>query len=761
MTNLHILFRETRKGLVEVSDITKRFAEGAKRVITAALLCAKELGHSYVGSEHLLLGILREGNSSCSKMLIARDVTYDGVKSKIVGLVGMGCKTLLTGDDMTPVCRRIILRSSYLAGNGELSCVGIEHILMAMLSEDCVATRILTELNCDLEELLATLEELYGDSEPVVCVVDERKRKSSIKPTPLLDANGTDLTAKAKSGKVDPVIGREKEEERVISILLRRSKNNPCLVGEAGVGKTAVVESLALRIASGDVPEELKDKRIISLELSMVVAGTKYRGEFEEKIKNILEEVRNAGNVILFIDELHTVVGAGGAEGAIDASNILKPALARGEIRLIGATTLNEFRGSIERDKALERRFQSVAVKEPTEEECVAMLFGLKEKYENYHNVTITDSAVSSAVSLSKRYISDRFLPDKAIDIMDEASAMAKLRRDGRKRPIIDSPHIEAAVERRTGIPVAIAEKEEITRLNLLEAKLKESIVGQDNAVTALCSAVRRVRSGVRGGGRPNGSFMFIGPSGVGKTLCAKSLAEALFYGQNGYIRLDMSEFSEPHSVSKIIGAPPGYVGYGEGGALTEKIRKSPYSLVLFDEIEKAHPQVRALLLQILDDGRLTDSCSNTVNFENTIIIMTANCPSTSGIGFGSGRNDNGIKSASQILPHELVCRVDEVISFKPLSKEELCAVAEMTLKDFCTKMEERGINVSVSLDFVSAAMEGGENLNARGVARSVLRLAEEALSSVLLSERAEKGAEITLFAKNGRGYGKITQNTY
>lgn len=760
MPNLHILFRETRKELVEVSDITKRFAEGAKRVITAALLCAKELGHTYVGSEHLLLGILREGNSSCSKMLIARDITYDSVKSKIVGLVGMGCKTLLTGDDMTPVCRRIILRSSYLAHNGELSSVGIEHILMAMLSEDCVATRILTEFNCDIDELLATLEELYGDAEPIVCVVDERKRKNLPKPTPLLDANGTDLTEKAKAGRIDPVIGREKEEERVISILLRRSKNNPCLVGEAGVGKTAVVESLALRIASGNVPEELKNKRIISLELSMVVAGTKYRGEFEEKIKNILEEVRNSGDVILFIDELHTVVGAGGAEGAIDASNILKPALARGEIRLIGATTLNEFRGSIEKDKALERRFQSVNVKEPTEQECVDMLYGLKEKYENYHNVTITDSAISSAVALSKRYISDRFLPDKAIDIMDEASAMAKLKRNGRKKPIIDSAHIESAVERRTGIPVAVAEREEINRLKGLENILKESIVGQENAVTALCNAVRRVRSGVRSGGRPNGSFMFIGPSGVGKTLCAKALAKAVFYSENACVRLDMSEFSEPHSVSKIIGAPPGYVGYGEGGALTEKIRKSPYSLILFDEIEKAHPQVRALLLQLLDDGRLTDSCGNSVNFENTIIIMTANCPSVSGIGFGNGA-ESGIKSASQILPNELVCRVDEVISFKALSREELLSVAEMTLKDFCRKMHDRGINVNFAPDFVVNVMEGNHGLNARTLSRCALRLAEEALSSVLLSEGRENGAEITLFAKNGQGYGKIKQNTY
>lgn len=745
-----------------MSDITKRFAESARRVITGALLCAKELGHTYVGSEHLLLGILREGGCTSAKLLCERDVTFDAVRGKIIGIVGMGCKTLLTGDDMTPVCRRIILNASIIAGEEKSVSVGVEHLLMALLNEDCVATRIITELGADADELYCILEELYCDSKCGTCFAADPVKSKKVKATPLLDANSSDLTERARLGKTDPVIGREAEEERLISILLRRSKNNPCLVGEAGVGKTAVVESVAARIASGNVPDELKGKRIMSLEISMVVAGTKYRGEFEEKIKNIIEEVRAAGDVILFIDELHTIVGAGGAEGAIDASNILKPALARGEIKLIGATTLSEFRGSIEKDKALERRFQPIDVPEPTEDQCIEMLCGIRKKYESYHGVAISDEAVRAAVKLSKRYVSNRCLPDKAIDLLDEAAAVLKMTRSGRRKPVLGEAEVALALERRTGIPVSKLCEGERRGLINLEERLKERIIGQDDAISVLCPAVRRARSGVGCGGRPNGSFLFVGGAGVGKTECAKALAEAVFNSEKAFVRLDMSEFSEPHSVSKIIGPPPGYVGYGEGGALTERVRRNPYSLVLFDEIEKAHPDVRALLLQILDEGKLTDSSGLTVNFENTIVIMTANHSASSGnIGFGSGKTATAAKEALKLLSPELADRVDETVMFKSLSEDELRRVAEMSLKRFCKQLAEKGLKTELSNGFAADAVACAESKSARAVSRVAVRLAEEALSKLLLWGEVKDGETVTVFVKNGHGYAKIKQNTY
>ncbi len=744
-----------------MSDITKRFAEGARRVITAALLSAKELGHSYVGSEHLLLGILKEGEGVPQKLLLDRGVSYELTKRKIVGIVGMGCKTVLSSDDMTPICRRIILRASFIAGAEDAPNVGVEHLLMSLLREECVATRLLRESSIDPNELFCILEELYSnrssDEEETTEVFAEKTN-----PTPLLDANALDLTAKARKGKIDPVIGREKEEERLISILLRRSKNNPCLVGEAGVGKTAIVESLANRIASGNVPDELRNKRIMSLELSMVVAGTKYRGEFEEKIKNIIEEVRASGDVILFIDELHTLVGAGGAEGAIDASNIFKPALARGEIRLIGATTLNEFRESIERDKALERRFQPITVNEPSVDECILMLNGLKEKYESYHNITISREAIESAVRISARYIFDRSLPDKAIDLIDEASANLKISKKGIKKPILTETDIATAAELRTGIPITSINKNESEELKNLESHLKEYIIGQDSAISSLSRAVRRSRAGVRFGSRPNGSFLFIGRAGVGKTECAKALAKAVFKTEKAFIRLDMSEFSEPHSISKIIGSPPGYVGFGEGGNLTEKVRRCPYSLVLFDEIEKAHPDVRALLLQLLDEGALTDSSGLKVRFDNTIVIMTAN-PGTngSGIGFGNDNKESAIKEASKLFPSELIDRVDEIIVFRSLDEKELYAVAKAHLAEFSKTLFERGINAEFAEDFCEKAISLAKTKSARTVTHSVLRLAEEAVADLLLENNDCISESALLFIENGRGFAKITQNTY
>ncbi len=748
-----------------MSDITKRFADGARRVITAALLCAKDLGHSYVGSEHLLLGILRDGEGTPRNLLVERNVSFESVKQKVISLVGMGCKTLLSSEDMTPVCRRIILRASFIAGAENSSSVGVEHLLMSMLREECVAVRLLREQGVDVDELDTVLEELYSDieSETAEEIYDfpsvTAKKKVA---TPLLDSVAIDLTEKAKKGGTDPVIGREKEEERIISILLRRSKNNPCLVGEAGVGKTAVVESIAARIANGNVPDELKDKRIMCLEISMVVAGTKYRGEFEEKIKNILEEVRASGDVILFIDELHTIVGAGGAEGAIDASNILKPALARGEIRIIGATTLNEFKGSIERDKALERRFQPVNISEPSESECINMLVGLKKRYESYHNAAITDAAIICAVKLSKRYVADRFLPDKAIDLIDEAAARARINRKGKETIEITEHEIASVIELRTGVPVSTVESNEAKLLLELESVLKKSIIGQDEAISSLCRAVRRARTGVRSGNRPNASFLLIGSAGVGKTECAKALAKAVFNSDKAFIKLDMSEFSEQHSVSKLIGSPPGYVGFGEGGALTERVRRNPYSLILFDEIEKAHPDVRALLLQILDDGVLTDSSGTTVRFNNTVVIMTANFGrGGNGIGFGGEAQRNASDEAKRLFSPELADRVDEIIVFKELDKANLCAVAECALVSLKGNLREMGVTLELSPDFAENAVKLCSGNSARVVSRTALRLAEEAISELLLREESASGKNVTLFIENGKSIAKIKQNTY
>ena len=656
-----------------MSEMTKRFSDGARRVVTAALLAAKEMGHSYVGSEHLLLGILR-GEGYARKRLIEEGADEASVKRKIVSLVGYGVKTLLSGDDMTPICRRIILRGSFIASECNAFSVEVEHLLIALLREECVACRILREQSVDVEGLLNELEEEFLDG---ACAPDEveevsRPERKSF-PTPLLNANACDLTEKARKNKVDPVIGRESEEAQVISILLRRTKNNPCLVGEAGVGKTAVVESVASRIARGLVPDGLKNMRIMSLELASVVAGTKYRGEFEEKLKGIIDEAMNAGDVILFIDELHTLVGAGGAEGAIDASNILKPALARGEIRVIGATTNREFKQSIEKDKALERRFQSVNIPEPSEEACVKMLSGLKKRYESFHGITISDEAVKGAVALSARYIPNRFLPDKAIDLLDEASAVLKSK--GEKRKTLEYADIASVAQAKTGVPITELSSCERERLKGLERVLSKRVIGQEAAIGSLCKAVRLARSGVRQGGRPNGSFLFVGGAGVGKTECAKALAEAVFGGKEAFVRFDMTEFSEPHSISKLIGSPPGYVGFGEGGALTERVRKHPYSLILFDEIDKAHQDVRALLLQLLDEGRLRDSMGELVGFDNTIVIMTSNLPSVKGIGFGDSAT-NLRRELSSVFPRELIDRVDEVIRFDALDDRHLREIA-------------------------------------------------------------------------------------
>ncbi len=732
-----------------MSDLTKRFSDGAKRALSTALALAKEFGHSYIGSEHLLAGIATERDSTASRLLSQRGVTESELRRRIVGIVGTGIRSAVTTEDLTPTCRRILLRASLINKGGRNAHVSTEHLLMALLREECVGKRLAENCGADSGELLDILEELYGRGGGDLQAVEVKKIPKS---TPLLDRNALNLTEKALLGGTDPVIGREKEEEQVISILLRRTKNNPCLVGEAGVGKTAIVESVAARIAEGRVPEALLGKRIMSLEIASIVAGTKYRGEFEEKIKGILAEAKESEDVILFIDEIHTIVGAGAAEGAIDASNILKPSLARGEIKLIGATTEKEYKRLIEKDAALDRRFRRVSVEEPTEAECLHILRGLKDKYEAFHGVTLTAGALEAAVKLSVRYIGDRYLPDKAIDLVDEAAAKKRMQGGS----LVDGNDIAAAVEEKTGIPTTALTDGEAARILRLERGLKERILGQDAAVEAVCSAVRRAKTGVRDAEKPSCSFLFLGKSGVGKTECAKALAE-LLYGKDAFLRLDMTEYTEPHSISKLIGAPPGYAGFGEGGFLTERIRRRPYSLVLFDEVEKAHPEVRGLLLQILDEGKLTDSAGLTVSFRNTAVVLTANAgEGASGIGFGAESRQAFRGQAERLLSGELADRVDEIVSFAPLARETLEQVAMGRVVRLTERLKEKGISVRVDESFLTLALSEAEG-GARSVCRHVVGKAEALLAEGILAGTLREGCDVLLCGENGAFRMKIS----
>lgn len=729
-----------------MGDIGGRFTEGAKRLVAEATSCARELGHSYIGSEHFLLGLLRIGDCTAANLLYERGCEYAEMRSRVIGLVGMGARSSVTADDMTPSVRRILLRASLSVKSAGGNRVGNEHILLSLLREECTGARLISERGVDISELAELLSGIcraYAAALP-------RKRPA----TPLLDANSTDLTEKARRGEIDPVINRDEEKNRMAAVLLRRMKNNPCLVGEAGVGKTAVAEALASDIVSGAAPKELRDMRLLSLELSGVVAGTKYRGEFEEKIKGIIEEAKSAGNIILFIDEIHTIVGAGGAEGAIDASNILKPALARGEIRLIGATTPREFAKSIGRDKALERRMQRIDIQEPTPESCVQMLFGLREKYERFHGICIADGALRAAVELSERYIGDRFLPDKAIDLIDEAAASKKLSGD---RGELSAADIAAAAERSSGIPIGSIERGK--RLSGLEAELKERIVGQDAAINRLCPAVKSAHAGIRSSGRPAGSFLFIGSSGVGKTECARALSDALFRSESAFIRLDMSEYSEPHSVSKLIGSPPGYVGYGESFCtLAQRVRREPYSLVLFDEIEKAHPDVRALLLQILDSGVLTDSEGISVPFTDTVVVMTANRGNAGGgIGFSaSPERDRARTLARGLLSDAIADRIDEVIEFCDLSPRDIREITVRSLEKLCAGVKAGGARIT--LDKKSVPVPGRGVSYARAAVREACRSAENAIAEMLLSGGVHCGDTAVLSFENGEYRLKITE---
>ncbi|MBR5747128.1 MAG: ATP-dependent Clp protease ATP-binding subunit [Clostridia bacterium] len=740
-----------------MGDIIKRFSEPAKNAVSASLEAARGLGHSCVGSEHLLLGLLSgDRETTVYKLLSDRGANAEDIRARIIGLSGLGVPSQVTSGDFTPVMRRILLRSGIIALRGGCRAVGVQHLLMALLDEECLAVRILTSAGVDVAELSETLYNLFGEA----CPPAEPEESAATPPghaTPLLDSMAVDLTARARAGTLDPVLGRKTEEEHVISILLRRTKNTPCLIGEAGVGKTAIVESLAARIAAGNVPPCLCGKRLMSLELSTVVSGTKYRGEFEEKIKNLLDEARSSGEVILFVDEIHTLVGAGGAEGAIDASNIIKPALARGEIRLIGATTLREYRKSIEKDKALARRFQTVRVQEPDPEACREMLMGIKSRYETHHGVKIDDSAVEAAVSLSSRYITNRFLPDKAIDLLDEAAASRRSSCPPGEKVSVGAEDIAAAVERRTGVPAEVICGGASERLLSLESLLNRRVIGQDAAVRAISLAVIRARSGVRTGVRTGGSFLFAGVPGAGKSECARALAEAVFPGGNSFFRLDMSEYSEPNCISKLIGAPAGYIGHGEGGRLTERIRRDPYTLVLFDGVEKAHPDVRSLLAQLAEEGVLTDSEGEQISFSDSMLVFTCNTPPAGkSIGFAQS---GGLSARDTALPAEIAERVDEVIRFCELARGDVIKIAEMRLAELKRGMAARGIELDFAPGFAENASQGAQG--ARAVCRRALSAAEDAVSAELLKGGLKSGDHALLCCENGVCTARITQKTY
>lgn len=781
------------------------FTEKANAALNAAVTAAEQLGHTYIGSEHLLQG-LASSPGLAQTVLQSKDVSGDAVRERITSSVGTGAKTVLTPNDLTPRSKNIIDRSLIHARGLGHSYVGTEHLLIALLEEGTgMALQILSALGVSAQELLRELSKTLGTVQAQAG--SPRGRQAGKSNTPTLEQFGRDLTLLARDGKIDPVIGRQKEIERVIQILSRRTKNNPCLIGEPGVGKTAIAEGLALKISQDAVPELLKDKRIISLDLTGMVAGTKYRGDFEERIKTALEEVGKAGDVILFIDEMHNLIGAGSAEGATDAANILKPSLARGELQVIGATTLEEYRKHIEKDAALERRFQPILVGEPSEEEAVAILEGLRDKYEAHHKVRITDAALRAAVKLSSRYIGDRYLPDKAIDLVDEAASRVRLqavtappdlkeaedalkRLQEEKSAAINAQEYERAAALRdeekqlseqlqtqketwqtqanrsggevgedeiaqivcawTGIPVVQLTQEESERLLHMEEQLHRRVVGQEEAVNAVARAIRRGRVGLKDPKRPTGSFIFLGPTGVGKTELCKTLALTMFGAENAMIRLDMSEYMEKHSVSRLVGSPPGYVGYDEGGQITELVRRHPYSVLLFDEIEKAHPDVFNMLLQILEDGILTDAQGRKVDFKNCIIIMTSNAGAqlitqkNASLGFASpngASNQDKIRDAvlgelRNTFKPEFLNRVDEIIVFRQLTDEDIREIANRMLDALRERLQGMGVTLRFSEQAVSQIAKSGFDpvYGARPLRRAIQRDIEDALSEKLLA---------------------------
>ena len=803
-----------------------KFTSRAKKAIELAQDEAINLGHNYIGTEHILYGLVREGAGVASKVLQNQGVTPNDVENKIVDMIG---KEVITSQEtlgFTPRSKRVIENSFIEARKLGYDYIGTEHLLIGILREgDSIAVRILLDLNVDLPRLYNEIVTVINEAEDVSKGGSANdKQTGSYNSTPTLNQFGEDLTKKAKEGKLDPVVGRSKEIERVIQILSRRTKNNPCLIGEPGVGKTAIVEGLAQKINLGDVPEVLKNKRVVSLDISGMVAGAKYRGDFEERIKKALGEVKKAGDVILFIDEIHTIVGAGSAEGAIDAANILKPMLARGEIQLVGATTIGEYRKYIEKDSALERRFSPVTVNEPTEKDTITILKGIRDKYEAHHNVKITDEAIEAAVTLSERYINDRFLPDKAIDLIDEASSKARLQTYNEpeelknmqeeidritkdKEEAVRSQKFEKAAALRdeekalkekyeekekswknqntkkvvkiteeniadvislwTGIPAKKISEDENQRLRNLEKSLHERVIGQNEAVEAVSKAIRRGRVGLKDPNRPIGSFLFLGPTGVGKTELSKALAESLFGDESAMIRIDMSEYMEAHSVSKLIGSPPGYVGFEEGGQLTEKIRRKPYAVILFDEIEKAHPDVMNMLLQILDDGRLTDSNGRTVNFKNTVIIMTSNIGARiitdkKTLGFSNEGNkdkneqmeyENTKKEVMAELKREFrpefINRIDEIIVFHKLNDEEISKIIELMLNEVSKRMKEQKYEIEFDEKVKDLIAKKGidKSFGARPLKRTIQNLVEDKIAEAILDGKIKRGKLVKVTA--------------
>ena len=798
----------------------------AKKAIDIATRISKSLHHSYIGTEHILLGLLKEGTGVASQVLADNGVEYDKVLELIEELIAPGNAVAVLEDGLSPRAAHVLEVSKAEAARFHSEKIGTEHLLIAMIKEtECVASRLLNTLSVNVQKMY--VDTLIAMGEDVSQYKDEfqngkpGKRKNA-EGTPSLDQFSRDLTELARDGKLDPVVGREAEIDRVIQILSRRSKNNPCLIGEPGVGKTAIVEGIAERIMGGMVPDTVLGKRVVSLDLSGIVAGSKYRGEFEERIKKVLAEVAKAGNVLLFIDEIHTIIGAGGAEGAIDASNILKPALARGEVQVIGATTIEEYRKYIEKDAALERRFQPVVVEEPTEEEAISILKGLRGQYESHHHVTITDEAVEAAVRLSARYINDRFLPDKAIDLMDEAAAKVRLHVGGDpreaaelRREIAESQEtleqalcggdLEAAREAQTKrqeleekleklnakakqggrrhhqtvgedeiadvvsgwtkIPVKKLTEGEAARLKKLEAALHKRVIGQEEAVSAVAKAVRRGRVGLKDPKRPIGSFLFLGPTGVGKTEISKALAEAVFGQEQAMIRVDMSEYMEKHSVSKMIGSPPGYVGHEDGGQLSEKVRRNPYAVILFDEIEKAHPDVFNILLQVLDDGHITDSQGRKVDFKNTIIIMTSNAGAQAivepkKLGFASGNDEKQnyermkgsvMEEVRRIFKPEFLNRIDETIVFRALNKDDMKQIVGLMTKELAKRCETQlGITLVVrdaaKQYIVDKAYD--PKYGARPLRRKIQDEIEDPLAEKLLDGSIRRGDEVIVTTK-------------
>ncbi len=804
-----------------------KFTEQARAALQVATETAYELSHNYVGTEHLLIGLLGV-DGVAGQVLEENGVDGGRILEMVNRLIASGGTAAVASEDaMTPRAKRILEQAYRESVRLGAQLIGTEHILIALLKEpDCIAVRLLSTVGVNIQKVYIDILTAIGQDVNTAKgeYMSQKNRNRHRSSTPVLDQYSRDLTAYARDGKLDPVIGREQEIQRVIQIMSRRTKNNPCLIGEPGVGKTAVAEGLAAKIVEGNVPDTIRDKRVVTLDISGMVAGSKYRGEFEERIKRVMQEVMNDGNVLLFIDEIHTIIGAGGAEGALDASNILKPSLARGELQVLGATTREEYRKHIEKDAALERRFQPVVVEEPSEQETVLILKGLRDRYEAHHKVRITDEAIEAATKLSIRYINDRYLPDKAIDLIDEAASHVRLstyvespevkeceeqiqaleekkeeaikqeayERAGEikkeqealkarlnelhvqqeqdrqeNRLVVGENEVADIVSSWTKIPVQKLAEEETERLRRLESILHERVIGQEEAVGAVARAIRRGRVGLKDPNRPIGSFLFLGPTGVGKTELSKTLADAMFGSEHAMIRVDMSEYMEKHSVSKLIGSPPGYVGYDEGGQLSEKVRQNPYSVILFDEIEKAHPDVFNIMLQVLDDGHITDSQGRRISFKNTIIIMTSNAgaqrilsPKTLGFSAANDENasyetmkNNVMEEVRHIFKPEFLNRIDETIVFHTLTKDNLCEIVRVLLSAIVARTKEQmGIVLSVTEEAYQLLAEAGfdQNYGARPLKRSIQSKVEDKLAEEILEGKVQAGDTVTVDAKEG-----------